>query len=58
MPVVIDELEVNVSIQNSNSSRGNGSGNSSASSNTDNKMQVMEACLEKIMEVINHKKER
>jgi hypothetical protein len=59
MPVQIDEFEVNVTIQNDSETRGNRSGSSaSASSAGGEQMQLMEEALEKIMEVIDHKKER
>lgn len=55
MPVVINEIEINVEVIPNDHSQ---VGSSSVSDNADLKESIIKECVEKVMEIINHIKER
>lgn len=55
MPIVINEIEINVEVTPNNNSNG---GASPASGNTFSKEAIIKECVEKVMEIINQKNER
>lgn len=53
MPIVINEIEVNVEVVS-----GNSGGTTASSSVTGSKEEIVRECVEKVMEIINQKNER
>ncbi len=55
MPIVINEIEINVEVTPNNNSQGS---SSAASGNASAKEAIIKECVEKVMEIINQKNER
>ena len=53
MPIVINEIEIAVEITPDGSSR-----NAESSMSNFSKEEIIKECVEKVMEIINHKNER
>lgn len=55
MPIVINEIEVNVEVTPNKNSQG---GSAVASENASSREAIIKECVEKVMEIINQQNER
>jgi|GEM_PF-1797476 len=58
MPIVIEEMTVQVEVNNQNQSTAAASSGNTAGVETNPKEALVKACVEEVMEVIRHQNER
>lgn len=58
MPIEIRELIIKVSVTSPDASQAGGSNSSSSGNRIQNKEEIVAECVEKVMEILQHKTER